>query len=70
MFPHEKYYTVHQVAQRRNLSHDTVRRLFLFEVGVVVISTPKPNKRVYRSLRIPESAERRVFARFTNGAVA
>jgi transcriptional regulator GlxA family with amidase domain len=63
----EPHLTVEQVARRRNLSSDTVRRLFLTEPGVIVIKTPKPHKRVYRSLRIPESVEQRVFGRFTNG---
>jgi hypothetical protein len=67
MFPHERHLTVHQIALRRNLSHDTIRRIFLSEPGVIVIATPKAHKRVYRSLRIPESIEQRVFSRFTNG---
>ena len=62
----EEHFTVNQVAQRRNLSTNTVRRLFANEPGVVVICRPKPKKRTYRVLRIPESVERRVFARLTN----
>ena len=62
----ERHLTVHQIALRRNLSHDTIRRLFLSEPGVIVHSRVKPNKRIYRTLRIPESVERRVFERFTN----
>jgi hypothetical protein len=63
----ERFLTVQQVANRRSLSHDTIRRIFIDEPGVLVISQPNARKRIYRSLRIPESVERRVFARFTNG---
>lgn len=62
----ERHFTVAQVARFRNLSSDTVRRLFADEPGVIVISNPNPRKRSYRVLRIPESVERRVFARLTN----
>jgi hypothetical protein len=41
--------------------------MFIDEPGVIVITKPKPNKRIFRTLRIPESVEKRVFARFTNG---
>jgi AraC-like DNA-binding protein len=63
----ERHFRVQDVARNRNLSSDTVRRLFIDEPGVIVIKTYKPRRRVYRSLRIPESVERRVFARMTNG---
>jgi hypothetical protein len=62
----ERHFTVAQVARNRNLSSDLVRKLFLDEPGVIVISKPKRYKRIYRVLRIPESVEQRVFARFTN----
>ena len=62
----EGHFTVNQVAQRRNLSTNTVRRLFVNEPGVIVLSCPKPNKRGYHVLRIPESVEQRVFMRLTN----
>lgn len=62
----EQHLTVGQIAKIRNLSSNTVRRLFTHEPGVIVICKPKRRKRVYRVLRIPESVERRVFARFTN----
>lgn len=62
----ERHLTVAQIAKIRNLSSDTVRRLFTNEPGVIVIGKPKARKRVYRVLRIPESVERRVFARLTN----
>lgn len=62
----ERHLTVGQIAQIRNLSSNTVRRLFRHEPGVLVLSVTRPRKRVYRVLRIPESVERRVFARLTN----
>lgn len=66
--PPERFWTVGQIARRRNLSSDTVRRIFLEEPGVIVVTRRRPRKRVYRSLRIPESVDNRVFARMTNGA--
>ena len=62
----ERHFTVAEVARLRNLSGDLIRRLFTDEPGVIVISTPKSRKRVYRLLRIPASVERRVFDRLTN----
>ncbi len=62
----ERHLTVGQIARIRNLSSNTVRRLFIHEPGVLVLSVTRPRKRVYRVLRIPESVERRVFARLTN----
>ena len=62
----ERHLTVGQIARIRNLSSDTVRRLFTNEPGEIDICKPKVRKRVYRELRIPESVERRVFARLTN----
>ena len=61
----EQHLTVEQIARNRNLSADTIRRLFNNEPGVIVIAKPKARKRTYRVLRIPESVERRVFARLT-----
>jgi AraC-like DNA-binding protein len=62
----ERHLTIAQIAKVRNLSTSTIRRLFENEAGVIVISKPKARKRLYRVLRIPESVERRVFARLTN----
>jgi hypothetical protein len=66
-FPRERYLTVHQVAIRYNLSDDTIRRRFEAEPGVIIITLHKPRKRIYRTLRIPESVVQRVFARWTIG---
>jgi hypothetical protein len=62
----ERHFSVTQVALRRNLSHDTIRRMFICEPGVMVYTKKKPNKRIYRTLRIPESVEHRVFTLLTN----
>jgi transcriptional regulator GlxA family with amidase domain len=64
----ERHFTVEQIAKNRNLSADTIRRLFVDEPGVIVISKPKHRRRTYRVLRIPEGVEKRVFARLTNKA--
>jgi hypothetical protein len=62
----EQHFTVEQIARNRNLSADTIRKLFVDEPGVIVITKPKRFRRTYRVLRIPASVERRVFARLTN----
>jgi hypothetical protein len=63
----ERHFTVAQIAKARNLSADTIRRLFVDEPGVIVLHKPKARRRSYRVLRIPERVERRVFDRLTNG---
>jgi hypothetical protein len=45
------------------LSDDFVRRLFLHEPGVVIFHHRRPGRRVYRTLRIPESVAQRVHIR-------
>jgi len=61
----ETYMTVAEVAERLKVNEETVRRLFLTEEGVVVICFPRRGRRVYRTVRIPESVFRRVVARLT-----
>jgi hypothetical protein len=61
----ETIFTVEEIAERLKLNEDTVRRLFLNEPGVIVICSPAKGKRVYRTIRIPESVFRRVLLRFT-----
>lgn len=46
---------------------DFVRRLFLHEVGVVIFYHQRPGRRVYRTLRIPESVAERVHRRMRKG---
>jgi excisionase family DNA binding protein len=61
----EQCLTVAEVAERLNLDRETVRRLFLHEPGVLVICAPRKGRRIYRTLRIPQSVYRRVVTRFT-----
>ena len=61
----EAYLTVSDVAGRLKLNEETVRRVFLNEPGVVVICFPRKGRRVYRTLRIPETVLRRVITRFS-----
>jgi hypothetical protein len=56
------------VAERLKVNDETVRRLFLNEPGVLVICFPRRGRRVYRTLRIPESVFQRVLTRLTKVA--
>lgn len=56
-------FTVAEVAERLKVNEETVRRLFVDEPGVIVISFPRKGKRLYRTARIPEDVLRRVLAR-------
>ena len=64
----ETYLTVAEVAGRLKVNDETVRRLFLNEEGVVVICFPRRGRRVYRTVRIPESVFRRVVASLTRAS--
>ncbi len=66
----ERFFTVDEVANMWRLSSIAVRRLFLCEPGVLVIGQQEARrrKRVYRTLRIPESVLGRVRARLANRA--
>jgi hypothetical protein len=57
----EACFTVAEVAERLKVNEETVRRLFLHEPGVIVICFPRRGKRVYRTLRIPESVFQRAY---------
>ena len=59
----ERHFTVDQLAEVWGMSDDFVRRLFLHEPGVVVFYHHRPGRRVYRTLRIPESVAQRVHTR-------
>jgi hypothetical protein len=59
----QQFLTIVEVAERLKVNEDTVRRLFLNEPGVIVICFPRKGKRVYRTLRIPESVFQRVLTR-------
>jgi hypothetical protein len=61
----EHIFTVADIAERFQVKADTVRRLFLHEPGVIVICFPRKGRRLYRTVRIPESVLRRVVDRLT-----
>ena len=64
----ERCLTVSDVADRLSINHDTVRRLFMNEPGVIVICVPRKGKRLYRTLRIPVGVYARVVTRLTRVA--
>lgn len=66
----ERHYTVKEVAEMWNVSHDTARKMFLNEPDVLDCSEkPRPNgtkmrktqKRPHRTILIPESVLIRVY---------
>jgi transcriptional regulator GlxA family with amidase domain len=59
----ERHFTVDQLAEVWGMSDDFVRRLFLHEPGVVIFRHHRPGRRVYRTLRIPESVAQGVHTR-------
>ena len=59
----ERHFSVEELSERWKMSDDFVRRLFLHEPGVVVFFKQRPGRRVYRTLRIPESVAQRVHRR-------
>jgi transcriptional regulator GlxA family with amidase domain len=59
----ERHYSVDELATTWGMSHDFVRRLFLHESGVIVFHHYRPGRRVYRTLRVPESVAQRVHTR-------
>jgi hypothetical protein len=52
-----------ELAELWGMSPDFVRRLFMHEPGVVIFCNPRKGRRVYRTLRIPESVAVRVYRR-------
>ena len=64
----EPVLTPEEVAERLKIDDKTVRRLFLNEPGVIVICFPRKGKRMYRTLRIPESVFQRVLTRLAKVA--
>lgn len=63
----ERHFDVAEIAQRWNLSPDTIRRLFEKEPGVLVLGATRMRggKRRYLTLRIPESVVARVHRRLS-----
>ena len=56
MLAAEQYYTPAEVAKMLKLSPSMVRDTFTGKPGVIEIKTPKPGRRIYRTIRIPASA--------------
>jgi len=59
----ERHFSVDLLAEFWGMSDDFVRHLFLREPGVVVFYHQLPGRRVYRTLRIPESVAQRMHTR-------
>lgn len=59
----ERHFTVEELAETWSVSSEFVRKLMLREPGVVVFFNAKPGKRVYRTIRVPESVAHRVHRR-------
>jgi AraC-like DNA-binding protein len=58
------YFSVREIADRLNLSPDSVRKLFQNEPGVLVLGDQSTkHKRRYTTLRIPEPVLHRVLRR-------
>lgn len=61
----ERHLSPAEIGSMWNLSEDAVRRLFEKEPGVLVLANPKPGRRRYRTLRIPESVALHVYGRLS-----
>ena len=65
--PAERHYAVAEIAEMWNLSADKVRELFENEPGVLVIGERSPrHKRLYVTLRIPQTVLERVHSRLSS----
>jgi hypothetical protein len=65
----EVHFSVVQVAKLWNISPDLARQLFRQEPGVLKIERPRGRfKRVYTTLRIPQSVLNRVYTRLSSDA--
>ena len=62
----DQFLTVAEIAERLKVKHDTVRRLFIHEPGVVIIRFPRKGKRLYRTVRVPVRVYERVVTRLTH----
>jgi hypothetical protein len=59
----ERHYSIEELAKMWNMSDDFLRRLFLREAGVIVFHNQRPGRRVYRTVRVPQSVALRVHRR-------
>jgi hypothetical protein len=63
----ERHYAVAEIAPLWNLSADKIRELFERKPGVLVIGDRNPRgRRCYRTLRIPQTVEDRVYTRLSS----
>ena len=64
----EPCFSVNKVARAKDVSRDTIIRLFENEPGVIVLGSRNSSggKRRYRTLRIPRSVVEHVFAGLAN----
>jgi hypothetical protein len=60
------HYMPEQLGELWCLSADTIRRLFEYEPGVLVIERQSKKARRYRTLRIPQEVADRVQRRLSN----
>jgi hypothetical protein len=62
----ERHYTPQELAALWRVSDDVIRRMFEREEGVFMIDRPETRtKRRHVTMRIPQSAATRVYARHT-----
>jgi hypothetical protein len=59
----ERHFSVEELSELWGMGDEFLRRLFLGEPGVVIFYRERPGKRMYRTLRIPESVALRVHRR-------
>ena len=63
----ERYFTIREIARLWRVSHETARRLFQNEPGVLRFNhRSNNNKRNYSTYRVPETVARRVRLRMMN----
>jgi hypothetical protein len=62
----EKHFAPADLAERWNLSQDTIRRMFENEARVLIFeNAERSSRRRRRTLRIPESVAERVYCRLS-----
>jgi|ERR1700678_3409611 hypothetical protein len=67
----QKHYTVSKLAALWSVSPDTIRRKCVGEPGVIRLQRPAcqgANRRSYVTLRISESAARRIYSKLTSSS--
>lgn len=66
----ERHFSLNELAEVWKLSHDTVRRIFEREPGVLIFESPeKSPSRRRRTMRIPQSVAERVHRRLCTRSV-